>query len=649
MNTKCFHLFLACLLLLLAACASMGNPDGGPFDETPPKLVSSNPVEKAINSRSRKVELVFDEIVKVENASEKVIVSPPQLEQPEIKTSGRRIIVELQDTLKSNTTYSIDFADAIVDNNEGNPMGNFAFTFSTGEQIDSMEVSGTVLNAQDLEPIKGILVGLYSEVEDSVFRTKPFERVARTNGSGRFVIKGVAPGSYRIYALQDVDQDFKFSQKNERLAFDTLLLTTSSKPDVRLDTLWTDSIHYDSIVPVRYTHYYPDDLVLRAFTEVQTDRFLLKSERPLPHRFGLYFSAPCDTLPLLRGLNFDTKDAFVVQRSTYNDTIQYWIKDSLIIQKDTLDIELTYYMTDSLGQLALQTDTLALAPKKSLERIQKEEQQRIDEWKKEQKKKERKGEPVDSVPPVVPLSVKITPAGGLDPDTWLHLVFEEPLVSVDTSRIHLELKVDTLWQDAPFVLDTVPNRLLELQLVGEWRYGQEYRLKVDSACFQGLYGTVNHPVAQNLTVRKEDDYSTLFLHLQGLEGQPALVELLNQDKPVKRVAVKDNKAEFYFVTPGKYYLRLIIDSNNDGSWTTGEYAEGRQPEEVFYYPGALDLKKQWDITQDWDIRARALDKQKPFEIIQQKPDQVKTVRKRNQERAKAMRDRNRKPGDNNRS
>ena len=86
-------------------------------------------------------------------------MSPPQLEMPEIKASGKKITVELKDSLIANTTYTIDFSDAITDNNEGNPLGNYTYTFSTGEQIDTFEVSGTVLNAEDLEPLKGIMVG----------------------------------------------------------------------------------------------------------------------------------------------------------------------------------------------------------------------------------------------------------------------------------------------------------------------------------------------------------------------------------------------------------------------------------------------------------------------------------------------------------
>ena len=168
-----------------------------------------------MNVKNRKVVIYFDEYIKVEDIQNKVIVSPPQLERADIKASGRRIVVDLKDSLKANTTYTIDFSDAITDNNEGNPMGNYTFSFSTGTQIDTLEVSGYVLNAENLEPMKGVLVGLYQNFADSVIHREPMMRVSRTNGSGRFTVKGVGPGAYRIYALQDADGDFLYGQKSE--------------------------------------------------------------------------------------------------------------------------------------------------------------------------------------------------------------------------------------------------------------------------------------------------------------------------------------------------------------------------------------------------------------------------------------------------
>ena len=200
-------------VLLIAACASVGSPDGGPYDETPPVFLGCTPKPFALGVKEKRVTLEFDEFIKIEKAAEKVVISPPQVTQPIIKTSGKSIIVELDDSLKANTTYSIDFSDAIVDNNEGNPLGNFALLFSTGEQIDTFAVSGTVLNAQNLEPIKGILVGLHSNLADTAFTKLPFDRVSRTDADGRFTVRGIAPGKYRAYALQDANQNYRFDQK----------------------------------------------------------------------------------------------------------------------------------------------------------------------------------------------------------------------------------------------------------------------------------------------------------------------------------------------------------------------------------------------------------------------------------------------------
>ena len=177
-------LFCYILVLTLAGCARMGNPDGGWYDETPPRVVGASPTDKSVNVSSKKIAILFNEFIKLDNAQEKVVVSPPQLEVPEIKASGKSIIVTLLDSLKKNTTYTIDFSDAISDNNENNPMGNYTYSFSTGAEIDTFEVSGYVLEAQNLEPLKGVLVGLYSNLEDTAFTKTPMQRVSRSDSRG---------------------------------------------------------------------------------------------------------------------------------------------------------------------------------------------------------------------------------------------------------------------------------------------------------------------------------------------------------------------------------------------------------------------------------------------------------------------------------
>ena len=625
--------FYLLVFLLLVSCAKMGQPDGGWFDETPPKVIGASPADGAVNVNQKKINIYFDEFIKLDNPSEKVVVSPPQLEQPEIKGAGRRIQISLVDSLKANTTYTIDFSDAISDNNEGNPMGNYTYSFSTGAAIDTMEVSGHVLESENLEPIKGILVGLYADHADSAFRTKPMLRVSRTDSRGRFVIKGVAPGSYRIYALQDQDGDYKFSQKSEKIAFSHDIIVPSCKPDVRQDTTWVDSLHIKSIDQVDYTHFLPDNIVLRAFTEPLTDRFFLKAERQKANSFTLFFSYGDSILPQIKGLNFEAENAFLVEASVKKDTITYWLKDTALVNQDTLLMDITYRMTDSTGVLVNKTDSAQeILSKEPYAKRMKEQEKELAAWTKKQEKKKKKGEPYDSVMEVKPLDVQLSASSQFDPDQNVIFSFPTPLAKVDTTAIHLYAKHDTLWYRAPMEFLPLENRKYELR--GEWRPDIEYSLEVDSAAFKDIYGLASKPIKQGFKVNSLDTYGTLLVNITSLHDLPLIVQLLDaQDKVVKETKTVNGVAEFYYLKPQKYYMRLIVDRNNNGKWDTGNYDSDQQAEEVYYYPEVIECKAKWDLTESWDPLARELSLQKPGAITKQKPDKEKKVKNQNVQRA----------------
>jgi len=628
--------FYVIAFLLLVSCAKMGQPDGGWYDETPPRVIGATPADGATNVKAKKVNIYFDEFIKVDNPTEKVVISPPQLEAPEIKGSGKRIQVSLVDSLKPNTTYTIDFSDAISDNNEDNPMGNYTYSFSTGEVIDTMEVSGYVLEAENLEPIKGILVGLYLDQADSAFKTKPMLRVSRTDSRGRFVIKGVAPGSYRIYALQDMDGNYMFNQKSEKLAFSHDIIVPSSKPDVRQDTTWVDSLHIKSIDQVNYTHFLPDDIVLRAFTETLTDRYLLKSERPKANYFSLFFSYGDSILPQIKGLNFDADNAFILEKSEKMDSLTYWLKDTALVNQDTLSIELTYRKTDdSTKVLVNQIDTLELLSKEPYAKRMKAKEKELADWTKKQEKLKKKGQPYDTVMAVKPLDVQVNVSSQLDPDKNILFSFPTPLAKADTAGIHLYAKHDTLWYRAPLEFLPVGNRMYELR--GEWRPDIEYSLEVDSAAFEDIYGLASKPIKQGFKVNSLDTYGTLLVNITSLNDQPLLVQLLNaQDQVSKEVKAQNGVAEFYYLKPEKYYMRVIVDRNGNGKWDTGDYDKDEQAEEVYYYPEAIECKAKWDLTESWDPKARQLFRQKPGAITKQKPDKEKKIKNQNEQRAKKL-------------
>ena len=665
---------------LLTGCARMGTPDGGPYDETPPRVVHTSPRYGAANEKDvKRIVIEFDEIVKVENAMEKVVISPPQIEQPEIEAMGRRVTITLLDSLKPDMTYTIDFSDAIVDNNEGNPYGDYAFTFSTGENVDTFQVSGHVLNASNLEPIKGILVGLYKvddqqgDLPDSVFRTIPFERISRTDGSGHFVVKGLAKGNYRAFALKDQNQNYIYDQPAEMVAFSSRILTTSSQPDIRPDTIWHDSIYYDSIVMTPYTHYYPDDVILTAFESAQQNRYMLKSERPILQQFTIYFTAPSDTLPKLTGLNFDAHDAFVVDASQHNDTLHYWIKDSLIYNLDTLEMQIDFFETDTAGNLVLAVDTLRLVSKLTKAKLAKQEQERFEEWaeeyrqkvkrerraaekaekeaaaaadngeedesgkdKKDLKKKKSKDDDEIIIPPMPEefLEYRVSNMQGMAPDKNVDFTFSEPLDSVDLSKIRFSMKVDTVFVPARYIFRQVPGKIKTYRLYAEWEPDSVYQIELDTAAFVNIYGSRNEARKFGVKIGSLDTYSTLFVILQDADTS-AIVQLLDgSEKVVKSIKATDGKADFYFIAPGTYYLRLFNDANGNGKWDTGDYDTHLQPEQVYYYPDPIVLKAQWEITQEWNPASLPLSKQKPAKITKQRPDRERVRRNRNAEREK---------------
>src|SRR5690554_2937744 len=353
------YIFLSLLLTLLVhSCANIAAPTGGAYDIDPPVVRSSTPEFNSLNSHPERVEIEFDENIKIEKPTEKVIITPPQQNMPIIRSAGRRAIVELKDELLPNTTYTIDFTDAIVDNNESNPLENFVFSFSTGDQLDTLSISGKVLNSENLEPVTGVYVGIHSNFDDTVFTNVPFERISRTDSRGKFIVRGMSPGKYRVFALDDVNRDYKYDNPQEAVAFLDSLVFPLTLPSVRQDTVFADSVTVDTILTVEYTRFLPDDLVLDLFISDFQRQYLQRHERPQADRLNMFFAAPTDaptfTLlePEVKGDNW-----YIQERNLNNDTLMLWITDSLVYQHDSIRMKIHYLETDTLNRNIIVTDT----------------------------------------------------------------------------------------------------------------------------------------------------------------------------------------------------------------------------------------------------------------------------------------------------
>lgn len=606
-------LLVAVLAVIVAACASIGRPEGGPRDEEPPVFVKSNPPVGALNFSGNKLTIEFNENVQVKDVMDKVVVSPAQKTMPSISAQAKKVTVELRDTMLPNTTYTIDFADAISDLNESNPLDGFAVDFSTGDHIDTLRISGMLFEARNLEPAQGMLVGVYSNLSDTAITTVQMERITKTNQLGQFTIRNLKPGSYRIFALNDVNRDLYWDRSEDIAFYDTIISPTVEPIEVNDTLVAADGS--DSIVVRQATLFLPNDVLLTWFNEGYKAQYLKDYKRVDRRRISVDFAAPSDSLPqitivngALAGKRLD--ECALLNTGETQDTLEYWIKSPELIAQDTVIVAARYMRTDTLQKLSWGTDTLKLILK--------------GEKKEKKKKKDKKeGELADTLPSLTFLDIR--PATTSTHDIYAPVVFSvsQPVDSFRLSGIHFEVKRDTIWDTIPVpkFKKLFPHKLLTYKMDYEWEPGGAYRITIDSAAVYGIYNEWNKAVKHEFTVKKEEDYSTLYFNVSGISSTDSLiVELLSSsDEPIATALVKDGVAEFKYREPGEYYARAYIDANGNGKYDVGNVAAKIQPEEVFYYSKKIKVKKNWDIEQSWDIYAMPIDAQKPVDIKKNKP------------------------------
>jgi hypothetical protein len=612
MNGKNSKRFIFYLLIIggMYACASIGSPGGGEIDITPPVFVESDPAPNTVRFNKKKISLTFDEYIALEKPSETLIVTPPQNKLPDIRAVGKKITVELKDSLLPDITYTFDFTNGIVDNNERNVLEGFTFAFSTGDVIDSLVISGILLNGENLEPMPNTMVGIHSDLSDTAFLQLPFLRTSQTNERGQFSIRNVATGTYRLFALGDINRSFKFDLPDKAIAFYDSLIVPSFEPAMRMDTVWRDSVTVDTVREVHFTRFTPDNILLRLFQENVAQQYLSRAERGDSAQITLAFNDPVKEIPSLELLGeTERADWYLLEQSSDRRVVTYWLTDSSLYRKDTLRIAAHYLAHDTLNDLTPFTDTLRLIKKKV-------------EVPKPDKKNPVK-ERLDR------LDVKISANGVIDVFDTVKIMFPEPPVPFSREQIHIRQKVDTLWEerDFPLVADSLNPRRYYFDY--PWPYEQEYQISIDSAALVSLYGKTNDSLLISFKTKAEKEYSLLIIGLSGNEYAGFGQLLDNSDKVVKTVPIEDGELVFFDVKPGKYFLRYIDDENGNGLWDTGYYAEHIQPETVYYYPGNFELKAWKEYEEAWIINALPFDRQKPLDVTKNKPKEKKQPPKDN--------------------
>lgn len=614
-------LFVVAAALLLAACASIGRPEGGPRDMTPPVMVSSTPAPGSVNVSNGRIDIIFDENITLDDPMNKIVVSPPQKKQAQISSNGRRVRITLRDTLRDSTTYTVDLADAVRDLNEGNILDGLAIDFSTGPSIDTLMISGIVFEGRTLEPAQGMIVGVYSTpVADTALTTLPMDRITKTNALGRFTIRNLKPGSYRVFAINDLNHDFHWD-RSEDIAFLDRDISPSTMAVEVTDT-FTDAAGNDSLVTRPATRFLPDDILLTWFNENYKPLYLVKHERPDARRLTLEMSTHSDSLPQLTLLNTVRAGArldreAVLQSSPGLDSLTYWLRDTTLIGSDTLKIAARYLHTDTLDNITFTTDTLTFALRQP-------------------KKKKKRDEETDSVPKLEFVNIGISSRQPQDLNMPLLFETSTPTASIDSAGFRIEELVDSVWMPVAAKIPSPPDSLQPMRLLTEmtWKPKTKYRVTIDSLAVTDIYGNHNRPFVQEVSTHAIEDYAALFFNIGDLGPDSAIVELLSSDKPVRLEPVRNGVATFEYVTPGAYYARLFIDRNHNGRWDTGSVADTVQPEDVFYFSKKLNLKKNWDVEQQWNIYETPVDLQKPEDIKKNKPPRPKWETEEEREKRK---------------
>ena len=599
---------------LLYSCASIGRPTGGNKDIDPPVFTGSNPAPNSTNVKNQSIVLHFNEYIVLKDQSTKFVVSPAQKENPSIRANGKRINIELRDTLIPNTTYSIDFSDAIQDNNENNPLQGFSFAFATGDTIDTLQISGIVLNARDLEPQKEFFVGVHSCLDDSAFSKLPLERIARTTELGQFTIRNIKPGRYHIFALNDADRNYKFA-RSEDLAFLEEIIVPSVTEIETMDTVFTSQMVTDTIYKATHSLFLPNDILLSSFNEDYKSLYLVNNERTSDRRFNVLFSAPSDSLPTLEVLKpegFDnSKKWYILDNSQHNDTLNYWITDTMLIKSDSIRVNMRYLHTDTNDMRTFTNDTIYF----NLKKMKKKGNKKV-----EKKKEEEGKDSLDSIPQIQLLKFAAASSGTIDVYAPFRFKSEEPIDSINPAMIHLKQKIDTIWEDRGIVelkRDSASS-ILNYKVEYDWEPGGTYGITIDSLAITGIYGLYNGTISQEFKVKELEEYSNLFFKVNVTDS--AFVELLDKsDKVVRTAPVENGMADLFNINPGEYYARIVLDANGNGKWDTGNYSQHLQPEEVYYFSKKLNLKQNWDIEETWDIYELPIDVQKPMAIKKNKP------------------------------
>lgn len=596
--------FFFIITILCWSCAQQGSPSGGPRDEDPPVILESSPPNYSTLFEAKKILITFDEYIVLDNVNQELVVSPPMKEKPEVRLKGKSLLITFNEVLKDSTTYTLNFGGAIKDLHEGNKLLNFEYVFSTGTELDSLSIRGTLKYAFDLSvPEEAITIMLYDELRDSLPMTDIPLYVGRSNDSGVFSINNLKADTFKIFALKDGNYNLLFDLPTEEIAFldSSLIMNTDfiksimqevpadfsvietdssvSEPDTPVLLSDTLSMMADSSLMVsdslrREPDYTAIYLEMSLFIEDPETQYITEDSRDDPRKILIAFARPLTDSFNYRFLSEEPAHSmdFLEDFSAERDSLTLWFRDSLDYDKDTLTMELKYTVKDSMERYVSRTDTLLMTYRKRVS------------TKKSSKE-----------PPKEKLSIStLRNNGSLDLNATLNMNFSIPLTGFQDSLVHLWHIPDSIEIPQPFLIRTdsmVPTRAW---IDTKWEEVSNYHLLVLPGAFSSLYDLEHDTLDISFQTRDSEYYGQILVTLDSVSN-PVIIQLTSQNEVVRQQRVYESGIyTFSFLPPREYGVKFIHDLNDNGKWDTGKYLKKRQPEPVEVPPGKVTVRSNWD-------------------------------------------------------
>ena len=577
----------ACLLpLFFPSCANTTQaPSGGKKDTIPPYIIDIKPLPRTVDVPVKGVtfEFVFNEYVTIKTPAN-IFLSPPQQRPPKSRLRGRSLLVSFEEPLEPNTTYTLSFTDAIADANEGNMFAGYTYVFSTGSQIDTMMMTGTVVDCNTLAPVKGATVLLHKDHGDSaIFNRRPYAAV-KTDDWGFFALPFIQDTLYRLYAIRDADQDNRYNPETETVAFiDSLIRPVMVAGDTVREMLKYDMLDTLRCLARRSEH------ELKLFREKPSRQFIVNKVRTAERSAYLTFQAPGAWIDSLWIRGYQANQV-ITQFNIQQDSLEIWI-NSRRAAPDTMRIFVNYRKTDSLGRLVPTQEVVRLPMpndkrtySKSLRRnIRHEDTTCVFSFKAEPENVEQNG---------------------------FELEFRNPIISEQFDSVDFRV-INTRQREsrADFTVeqDSLNLRRYILRPKEAMMPGYEYTMKLPYRAFRDVNGFYSDSSQVKVSLPSDETLSTLELELSGVDRK-LIVDLLGEkrDRVLRSyVTATDGTLRFPYLKAGRYSIRITEDGNRNSIVDTGSLLEHRQPETVVFLQLSgspyLDIPASAELVQPVDV------------------------------------------------